>query len=134
MFAMTSGRPSVNLKEHPEGYITDTPVAGSIQNKSKLEIEDIQLRMQNFPAIATITFAIEIVNISGHNHAKFLIETPSSIKAEIMDIDQTTTNIQKTFHIDRDSRHLSLIYEESNLQIDRQRVLIKYNGKQNIHA
>ena len=45
MFAMTSGRPSVNLKEHPEGYITDTPVAGSIQNKSKLEIEDIQLRM-----------------------------------------------------------------------------------------
>ena len=72
MFAMTSGRPSVNLKEHPEGYITDTPVAGSIRNKSKLEIEDIQLRMQNFPAIATITFAIEIVNISGHNHAKIL--------------------------------------------------------------
>ena len=71
---MKYGHTYFDLKENMEGYITDA-MATSIQTSNKLDAGNISVRMFNIPDIATITFDMELVNMTGSQNSRFIIDT-----------------------------------------------------------
>lgn len=122
---MKSGYSGLNPSDHPEGYITDSIEADSITNKSKTLIDDIQLTIVNLPDIATITFDIELLNMTGSKFPRF------EIGAAATDVSYTINNMNLLeFPVgDKLERHVELTYYMSNLQINGEQVRIKYNGE-----
>ena len=87
-------REQINPIDHPEGYITDIVNAENTTDKSKVVINDIQLRIFNLPDIATITFNIELLNIAGSQLPRFEIRTTLQQLA-VMDVNYTINDRPK---------------------------------------
>ena len=124
---MTADKPYVNLEESQEGYITDT-VADGIRPTDTLDIKNIELKLLHLPDFATITFDVELLNISEYWHSIFTIASYAS--SANLDLTHSITNSQLTFPADhRTERFFRLVYTKKNFQIPGEQVRIKYNGK-----
>ena len=125
-------REQINPIDHPEGYITDIVNAENTTDKSKVVINDIQLRIFNLPDIATITLNIELLNIAGSQLPRFEIRTTLQ-KLALMDVNFTINDRPKRLLkipvSKKMERYVELTYFMRNLQIEREQVRIKYHGK-----
>ena len=117
----------VNLEDYPEGFITDYLPAGHYYNEN----QDLTLYMVNLPVTATITFSIELLNLTASLDHSFVIKTKES---EIMKVDQTIVNLNKTFSVETDHQpYYELIYWGKMAAMDGEYIRIKYKGKYNGH-
>lgn len=124
------GRGEINPVDHPEGYITDIFNAEYTMDKTKVVTDNMQLRIFDLPDIATITFNIELLNITGSQSPRFEIRTAFQQLAT-MDVNYTINDMHLlTFPVgDKVERYVELTYYMKNLQINAEQVRIKYNGK-----
>ena len=128
---MKSGYSDLNPTEHPEGYITDSIKADSITDDSKPLTDDIQLTFVSLPDIATITFNIELLNLTGSQSRIF--EITSSVSRILAEFDVYYTiydmHLLKFPVGDQMEQYVEITYFMRNLQINGEKVRIKYNGK-----
>ena len=128
LFLMKSSHTYFDLKENMEGYITDA-LATSIQTSNNLDAGNISVRMFNIPDIATITFDMELVNMTGSQNSRFIIDT--SMTPAILDVPHTITNREWTFSAERQTdKYFRLWFMDRNFQTVGEQVRIRYNGKQ----
>ena len=117
-----------DLKENMEGYITDA-MATNIQPSNKQDAGDIAVEMSFIPDIATITFDVELVNMTGSQHSRFIIDT--AMTPLILDVHHTITNRQWTFSAERQTdQYFRLRYKDRPFQTVGEQVRIRYTGKQ----
>ena len=125
LFLMKSGYSEINPSSHPEGYITDSIKADKITNKSDTLFDDVRLIIVNLPDIATITFNIELLNITGSQFPRF------EIGALTVDVSYIINDMHLLkFPVgDKFERHVELIYYMRILQMHGEQVRIKYIGE-----
>ena len=124
---MKYGHTYIDLKENMEGYITDT-MATNVQSSDELDAGDILVMMFNIPGIATITFDMELVNMTGSQNSRFIIDT--AMPQAILDVPHTITNRQWTFSAERQTdQYFRLRYKDRPFQTVGEQVRIRYNGK-----
>ena len=125
LFLMKSGYSEINPGDHPEGYITDSIRADKITNNSNTLIDDIRLILVNLPDIATITFNVELLNMTGSQFPRF------EIGALTADVSYTITRMHLLkFPVgDKLEQRVELTYYMKNLQTNGEQVRIKYHGK-----
>ena len=111
-----------------EGYITDA-MATNIQPSNKQDAGDIAVEMSFIPDIATITFDMELVNMTGSQNSRFIIDT--AMTPLILDVHHTITNRQWTFSAERQTdQYFRLRYKDRPFQTVGEQVRIRYTGKQ----
>ena len=123
---MTSAKLSVNLKDNPEGYITDA-VVDNTKLANEMGTDDIQLSMLNLPDIATITFSIEVLkNLTD----RLTITTYLSTYTIPLGADQTVSDALWTFPAQHAvEKHFILWYKQRDFQRVGEQVRIKYIGE-----
>ena len=125
---MKYGHTYIDLKENMEGYITDT-MATNVQSSDELDAGDILVMMFNIPGIATITFDMELVNMTGSQNSRFIIDT--AMTQPILDVHHTITNTQWTFSAEgKTDVDFRLEYKGRTFRTVGEQVRIRYNGKQ----
>ena len=123
---MRSAKLSVNLKDNPEGYITDALVNNN-ELANAMGIEDIQLTMLNLPDIATITFSIEVLK---NPTDRIIIATRPSTYTIPMGANLTVSDVLWTFPAQHTfEKHFTLSYKQRDFQRVGEQVRIKYIGE-----
>ena len=118
----------VDLKENMEGYITDAMVTNN-QTSNETDAGDVAVKMSYVPDIATITFDMELVNMSDSQNSRFIIDT--AMTKSILDVHHTITNRQWTFSAERQTdQYFRLRYKHRPFQTVGEQVRIRYTGKQ----
>ena len=124
---MKYGHTYFDLKENMEGCITDA-MATNIQPSNKQDAGDIAVEMSFIPDIATITFDVELVNMTGSQHSRFIIDT--AVTQPILDVHQTITNRQWTLSaVEHADMYFRLRYKNRTFRTAGEQVRIGYNGR-----
>ena len=124
---MTSAKLSVNLKDNPEGYITDA-VVDNTTIANAMGVEEIRLTMLNLPDIATITFNIEV--LKNLTDRIIIIRTHSSTYTIPLGANQTVSDALWTFPAQHAfEKHFTLSYQQGDFQRVGEQVRIKYIGE-----
>ena len=116
----------VDLKENMEGYITDAMVTNN-QTSNETDDGDVAVKMSYIPDIATITFDMELVNMSDSQNSRFIIDT--AMTQSILDVHHTITNRQWTFSARQTDLYFRLRYMDRTFRTIGEQVRIRYNGK-----
>ena len=100
---MTARSPSINVMEHPAGYLTDFDPH---QTEIKPGADDISILLINIPAAANVTFRIKLLNLTASHQSLFTINTLqySAINiAETQSLSNTTLQVFPPSEIGRAS-------------------------------
>ena len=117
-----------DLKVNMEGYITDVMATNNIQTSNELDAGDISVTMSNIPDIATIMFDVELINMTGSQNSRFIIDT--SMTPAILNVHHTITNRQWTFSAEEQTdMYFRIWFKERNFRTVGEQVRIRYNGK-----
>ena len=117
-----------DLKENREGYITDAMATNKVQTSNELDAGDISVTMSNIPDIATITFDMILVNMTGSQNSRFIIDT--AMPQAILDVPHTITNRQWTFSAEgQTDQYFRLWFTNRNFWTVGEQVRIRYKGK-----
>ena len=90
---MTAKYPSINVMEHPVGYLTDFDPHKTEVNPG---VEDISIALTDIPAAANVTFHIKLLNLTASHQSLFTINTLqySAINiAETQSLSNTTLQV-----------------------------------------
>ena len=125
---MKFGQQRIILKDNPEGYITNNLEDNIAANK--LKAEDRELKFIDLPDIGTITFIIELLNMTGPNHPTFTIAT----RIDTMNYTITDTQLPAIPMSHLIEQYVTLKYSMRSFQMVGGKVRIKYKGKPYIHV
>ena len=90
---MTAKYPSINVMEHPVGYLTDFDPHKTEVNPGA---EDITMLLVNIPAAANVTFHIKLLNLTASHQSIFTINT---LQYSAMNIAETQSRTNTTLHL-----------------------------------
>ena len=90
-FVMTSYGPTIDVRHHPAGYISDYQLRKPVVSSSDAAIgTTIRITLKNIPDAANITFHIELLNLTASPHSHFTIRDQNGIK-EYISLSQKNT-------------------------------------------
>ena len=88
---MTSYGPTIDVRRHPAGYISDYQLRKPVVSSSDAAIgTTIRITLKNIPDAANITFQIELLNLTASPHSHFTIRDQNGIK-EYISLSQENT-------------------------------------------
>ena len=77
---MTSYGPTIDVRRHPVGYISDYQLRKPVVSSSDAAIgTTIRITLKNIPDAANITFHIELLNLTASPHSHFTIHNGNGI-------------------------------------------------------
>ena len=121
---MTARRPTINVMEHPAGYLTDFDPH---QTEMKPDADDISILLINIPAAANVTFRIKLLNLTASHQSLFTINTALY---SAMNIAETQSRTNTTLHLFPPSEaEIHIKYRARDRQIIGEFLHIVYTGK-----
>ena len=120
---MTARSPSINVMEHPVGYLTDFDPHKTEVNPG---VEDISIALTDIPAAANVTFHIKLLNLTASHQTLFTIDT---LNYPSMHISETQSQTNMTLHLFPPSEATIIItYSARDRQIVGEFLQIVYTG------
>ena len=128
---MTMNRPSIDIREHPVGYITDSLPQKLTENSSEEEAmyQDISITLKNMPEAANVKIHVKVLNFTASNDPSFTIKTWPKELPDDSKVTEFISQKNLTYHFfPIPASDLEITYRSKNQETTGEFVNIMYTG------